>query len=630
MSTRLDRLEFGALAFVGFCLCLITAVITAEGSTSDAAWLEVLARSLSVGAPIAVGLYARQRPPFERFGMLLVLAGLGWFVTTLASSSLPVLYSTGRVAGWVMELGLAYLVLAFPAGRLRGRADRLLVGAGALMLVALYLPTVLIVEAYPVPAPWTSCDGGCPDNAFMVAASQPAAVDDVVRPLRELLTAALLAAVAVRLAHRGRVATPLARRVLAPVLIVAALRLATFAVAIAGRWERPDAQIVEVAMWVLALGPALVAGGFLIGFARWRLFIATAMQRLASRLQTHPGPHDLRRALAGAFGDPSLEVAYWVDGHWCDAAGRPIRPPPDGSNRRLTEVRDGGQPVAAIIHDAALAGDAAFVGGAATYAVMTLDNHRLTVEASALLSEVEESRARIQRSADDERRRIERDLHDGAQQRLVALRIRLALAAETLDGDPSAQLLRGLGSEVDQALDEVRALAQGIYPSPLADRGLVEALRSAALQAALPTSVLATHVRSQYPREIESAVYFCCLEALQNSAKHAHGAGAVVVELAEEDGRLRLDVRDDGAGFDPESASAGIGMTRMRDRLATVGGELAIASGPGGGTRVIGTVPLRPRAVERPRRGTAPHVGVGHPRPLDVVRGRLADDPVDQ
>ena len=142
---------------------------------------------------------------------------------------------------------------------------------------------------------------------------------------------------------------------------------------------------------------------------------------------------------------------------------------------------------------------------------------------------------------------------------------------------------------MDTAIDEVRSLARGIYPGVLADRGLVAALRSAALQTALPTTVLAAGVR-RYSRAIETAAYFCCLEALQNAGKHAHGATATVVELSD-NGSLRIEVRDDGAGFDIATVSPGAGLVNMRDRLAAVDGELATISSPGHGTRLIVTIP---------------------------------------
>jgi signal transduction histidine kinase len=205
---------------------------------------------------------------------------------------------------------------------------------------------------------------------------------------------------------------------------------------------------------------------------------------------------------------------------------------------------------------------------------------------------VSESRARIQATADEERRRIERDLHDGAQQRLVALRIQLELEAE--EAEPAdaerAATLRRLGADVEEAIDEMRSLARGIYPAALADRGLADALRAAALRSPLPATVLAVGV-GRYAREIETTAYFCCLEALQNASKHAHGASAAVIELSE-GGALRAEIRDDGAGFDVATTAQGSGLVNMRDRLSAVGGELVTVSKPGSGARVIITIPL--------------------------------------
>ena len=578
-------------------MCAIAAAITAANSSSEYAWLEALARASMVGAPMAIGLYALRRPPFERFGGLLIAAGAVWFLTVLSESGDPQLYSIGRVAGWCVEPLVVYLVLAYPSGRLNARVDRVLMWVVVAQVALLYLPTALLVEAYPTPAPWGTCDGACPGNALMVVGTEPAVVDEVVRPLRELSTIALFVAVTVRLVARIGGATPLMRRILVPVLAVAGLRAAAFGVAIAAR--RIDAQsvVVDAGSWLIALSLPLLACGFLIGVWRWRLFIAAAMQELAHRLRGHPGPEDLRVALADAFDDPGLEVSYWIgdaEGHWADAAGLPVVPPAPGSGRTLTEVRDGDRRVAAILHDTALRDDGAFIDTATAYAIMTLENHRLSAQAASLLREVRDSRLRIQSSADDERRRIESDLHDGAQQRLVALRIKLELAAERMD-DPegnAAVLLRGLGTEVDEALDEMRSLARGIYPAALADRGLVEALRAAALQSPLPATVLAAGV-GRYAREIETAAYFCCLEALQNAAKHAAGATAVVVELSD-DGSLRFEVRDDGVGFDERRTRPGMGLMSMQDRLGAVGGEVAVRSRPGHGTRVSARIPLLP------------------------------------
>jgi signal transduction histidine kinase len=218
---------------------------------------------------------------------------------------------------------------------------------------------------------------------------------------------------------------------------------------------------------------------------------------------------------------------------------------------------------------------------------------RLTTSLRASLRELEQSRARVVAAADRERRRIERDLHDGAQQRLVALRIKLELADELMENDSAHahQLMREAESEIEEALEEVRSLARGIYPSLLAHLGLAEALRSAALRSPVPTNISSDGV-TRYPPEVESAVYFSCLEALQNAAKHARGATAVSVSLSS-NGGLHFEVRDDGEGFDQAKAVFGQGLMNIRDRLAAIGGHLAVSSKDGRGTVVSGTVPSR-------------------------------------
>jgi signal transduction histidine kinase len=591
---RSDWLGTLAIVASGSAACAVAAALTASGPGSGDVALQATARALMVGAPIAVGLYARRHTTSARFGGLLIVAGFGWFMATLSESQDAWLYSLGRVSGWIVEVALVYVILAFPTGRLSARADRALLGAIALVVLVLYLPTAVLVESYPVPTQWADCSDGCPGNAFMLVDREPAVVDDVVRPLREILTVLIFVAVIASVAWRMRHASALTRRALGPVLAVSIFRLGAFAVALAGRRVAPDSPLVELGAWLLAVTVPLLALAFLVGVWTWRLYMAAAIPRLAARLRSHPGPEELREALADAFDDPSLDIAYWLEGgrgHWADAAGHEVAPPAATPGRAVTTVSDGERRVAAIYHDPALRDDPLFTETAATYALMALDNHRLSAQTAALVREVRESRARIQSSADDERRRIEHDLHDGAQQRLVALRIKLELAAERAgENGGDADLLRGLGTEVEDALDEVRSLARGIYPAALADRGLAEALRAAALRSALPTTVLAAGVR-RYPRDIESAAYFCCLEAMQNAAKHAQDAAAVVVDITD-NGALQFEVRDDGAGFDLETVHHGVGLTSMRDRVAAVGGEVKIESRPGHGTRVSATIPL--------------------------------------
>lgn len=203
-----------------------------------------------------------------------------------------------------------------------------------------------------------------------------------------------------------------------------------------------------------------------------------------------------------------------------------------------------------------------------------------------------ESRARLVTAADAERRRIERDLHDGAQQHLLGLAVNLKFAREVGPSDPerAAAILADLSAEVHAALDELRELARGIYPPLLAERGVAEALRGTMARVGVSGSVQANGL-GRYSPEVEATAYFCCVEALQNAAKHAPGA-RVAVRLWPANGALMFAVEDDGPGFDPCRTSEGVGITNMRDRVGALGGNLQLDARPGSGTRITGAVPL--------------------------------------
>jgi signal transduction histidine kinase len=206
------------------------------------------------------------------------------------------------------------------------------------------------------------------------------------------------------------------------------------------------------------------------------------------------------------------------------------------------------------------------------------------------------SRRRIVTAADESRRRIERNLHDGAQQHLVALAVKVGLARQLVESDPATvmTMLEELRGDVQATLAELRELAHGIYPPLLRDRGLAEALRTAANRAVLPTEVTAEGIE-RYPTETEAAVYFCCLEAMQNAGKHAGEGSSITVTIICDDRHLDFVVADDGAGFDPVVAQEGHGFVNMRDRLGAVGGTLTVESGAGKGTKIIGRIPLDSR-----------------------------------
>ncbi len=231
---------------------------------------------------------------------------------------------------------------------------------------------------------------------------------------------------------------------------------------------------------------------------------------------------------------------------------------------------------------------------------LTLHNVRLDSALQASLDEVrrqadalQASRGRIVASADQARRKIERNLHDGVQQHLVALAVKVRLARQLAEKDPvkSDQLLQELGGDLEDALQELRDLAHGIYPPLLADKGLPEALASAARRSTLPVQVRAEEI-ARYSQELEAAIYFCCLEALQNAGKYAGEEAQVTIRIWEEAGGLLFEVADDGAGFDVKKMGVGAGFTNMNDRLGAIGGTLRVESAPGRGTKILGTIPL--------------------------------------
>jgi signal transduction histidine kinase len=590
----------------GMVLCAVTALVTISGSPADPA-LAAAGRVFVVATPIGAGAYAVYRGESARFGTRLIVLGFLWFLSTLAGSSNAWVYSTGRVFGWIAELMLAYVILCFPSGRLPGRLDRAIVTGGVVLVATLYLPTALLARRYPVPDPFSSCVSGCPHNAFFAVSSQPAFLGGVVLPLRDLLLILLFGAVTLRLAWRWRRATRLMRLTLNPVIAVAIARLIAYIITVALRRVSPASALVEPMTWALALLVPVMALAFLVAAIRWRLFAAGALERLAAGLGTIGRPGELRAALAAAFDDPTLRLAYpdaTEPGEWVTGEGRRTSLPEPDSDQGVILVSNG-RPLAAIVHDAALRDEPQLKQAVAEYASMALENERLSSELKASLYEVRESRARIIAAADDERRRIERDLHDGAQQRLVALGIRLRIAEEAVGENPERdrERLHALGDELTKALEETRTLARGIYPQLLAERGLTEALQSAARQGPIDTVVVPSGI-GRYSVEVESAIYFFCLEALQNALKHAAGATAVTIALTDRDCLLTAEVRDNGVGFDPKRTEPGAGLTNMKDRLGAVGGTLNVITPPGGGALVRARLTLPSASTQTDRRRT--------------------------
>jgi signal transduction histidine kinase len=301
---------------------------------------------------------------------------------------------------------------------------------------------------------------------------------------------------------------------------------------------------------------------------------------------------DLRQALARALGDPSLELAYWypAESRYVDGEGRPVTLPTEEDARLSTLVERNGKPIAALIHDPALQHNSELVDSVCAAAGLTLENERLQAELRARLAELQASRARLVDATETERRRIERDLHDGTQQRLVSVAMSLGLAESKLPANAEvAPLVHEAREALTLALAELRELSQGIHPSLLTERGLPAALDDLCRRAALP-AMLDVSFDRRLPPQVETAAYFVVSEALTNAIKHSH-ATELWIRASLSDGRLAVEVIDDGIGGAAAGAGGGSGLRGMTDRVEALGGSLTLSSPPGRGTTVRVEIP---------------------------------------
>jgi signal transduction histidine kinase len=302
-------------------------------------------------------------------------------------------------------------------------------------------------------------------------------------------------------------------------------------------------------------------------------------------------PGSVRDALARTLGDPTLELALWLPDRdsYVDAEGRPFALPDRKSGRAVTILGPAEAPVAALVHDPVLLERRALLGAAAAAARLALENERLQAELRAQLGELRASRARIVTAGDEERRRLERDLHDGAQQRLLSLGLALHLAREQIgpDANGAAEILSEADDELRAALEELRELAHGIHPATLTEQGLAPALRTLAERSPVPVTIVDLP-DERLPAPAEAAAYFLVSEALANVAKYARASRARV-SVSRADGLVLVEVDDDGVGgADP---SRGSGLRGLSDRVQALDGKLEVTSPAGSGTHLHAEIP---------------------------------------
>ncbi|HET6819146.1 MAG TPA: histidine kinase [Candidatus Limnocylindria bacterium] len=533
---------------------------------------------------VAAALASYWRDPGGRMWKLLLasrmVAALGaiWVVNTSLTWTI-----------WQATTGLgtvvfAHLVLAFPSGRLTSRYDRwLVIGAYAVLGMA-RLAFLLVWDPRS-----TDCFPRCPVNPFVMWPSADLAW--LLGPGLSLLIPLLAVLVCVGLARRWLRASPVLRRMLLPVALVAPLELGVTAARYLVAMDRDAWQTVGVTLSTspLAFLHAAIPAGFLLGIVAARL-ARGGIADLAVELGRGVPLGGLRDTLARALRDPTLALAFPAPGGagWVDPQGLPVDvPSAPTASRSVARLERDGQPLATLLYDPAIeAEDPGRVEAVASVARMALENERLAAQVRAQLDEVRASRTRIVEAADAERRRIERDLHDGAQQRLVALAMRLDQARGQTAG--AGEIIDATTSELLQAIREVRDLAHGLHPTILTERGLAAAVEALAERASLPVRV--SIPQDRLPDEVEAAAYFLVAESLTNAAKHA-AASVASVDASLASGALWVTVADDGAGG--ADAARGSGLVGLVDRLAAVGGSVTVDSPPGGGTRVTAEIPLR-------------------------------------
>lgn len=534
---------------------------------------------------IGTGLFAWWRRPDNRFGALMTAVGFVWLLASLTASDVPGLFALGGVLGALPYAFLLHMLVAFPSGRLETRWERFLVGLAYFDTTVMQLLGVLFLNTGD---PDICFD--CPANPLLV--SDQETVAGIFFGLQGLIGIFGIGAIALLLWRRWRTASAATRTALGPVLLVGVLTGVLLIISLIGDLTGvPDNTAEDVVDFAGAISMAALPFAFLIGLLHSRLSRAGAVSELVARLGEANRRQGLRDALAEALADPSLSLAYWVpeQERYVDAEGLPVEMPAREGNTACTLVEHEGRPVAMICHDASLDTEPELITAVGAAASLALENERLNAELRARIEELRASRTRIVNAADDERRRLERDLHDGAQQRLVSLALNLRLAGAKLDSDPEAakQLLEESAAELGEATTELRELARGLHPAVLSDRGLRPALEALAGRAPVPVE-LSEPPAERLPPAVESASYFVVAEALTNVARYANASRAEV-SVSRRNGQVEVEVRDDGVGgADPDSGS---GLRGLADRVAALDGRLEIVSPPGEGTTIRAVIP---------------------------------------
>ena len=559
-----------------------------DGVLVQSGWFAVFS-FYNVLAFAGVGLLWLRLRPSSRVGTLLLLLAVITAVQGLQGSSSSFAFSIGVLADPIVVIAWVYLVLTFPAIRLDWAGMALFAVVLGTVVVG-FVPWFFFSTHIAGGTPLARCTPACPENAFVIVSKPTLATHfgDAESLGRTLFAVLCLVLLGVRLA----VASIPRRRVLLPIYAVAGMWVLAFgAYGVATDLIVTDPEVWDTIGWTLTATRVGLPIAFALSIIGARSFAGVSLARMLSQLGRVPTPRALQRVTAAALGDPGLQLAFRARGTsgWVGIDGRPTRPPAPGSGRAWREVgTDTGAARAAFAYDAFLEQDPELLDAAASAV-------RLSLHTRHLESELDDTKAyETADLSDDARRRIGRDLHDGAQQRLVVIGMDLAALRRDLPpeaGPEASDELQRLGDEVDRALDEIREIAHGAYPPLLTDLGLQAALAEAVRTYGRAT--LRIDGLGRHPPEVESAVYFATLEAIQNATKHAGADATIAASVWETPSDLWFEVRDDGRGFDPATVGRDGGLAGLSHRLARVDGSVQVLSAPGDGTVVAGCIPNR-------------------------------------
>ena len=533
---------------------------------------------------LVAGLVAWRRRPGNLLGPLMVAAAYALLARQLRYGHDPLAFTVFTLLGEVAYVLVGHAALAYPSGRVTDRLELLWLRV-AYPVAALFPLAILLFYDGSIRLQYF--DPSFRESLLLVWGNGD--LTAAIQKVYAVTAYGVLAGLFVVLILRKLVlATTRARRILAPLLIAAALGALRLVFDSVLAFSSPPPDFVYDLFWWQVAALTALPIALLWGMLRARL-ARVHIGELVVHLEKTP-VDGLRDEIALALEDPTLELGLWIPdrGIYVDSDGVELAVSEDGPERAVTWVEHEGKPLAVLVHDPTLREEPRLVEAVAAAARLALVNARLHAEVRAQLETVQESRARIVTAADEERRRIERDLHDGAQQRLVALALELRSAerqlAETDDAEV-ARLLSATANELQVAVEELRELAQGIHPGILTQGGLAHALEELAARAPLPVAVDATPER--FAPEIEATAYFVACEALTNAVKHAEATTASI-GARRENGLLVIEVADDGrGGAQPD----GSGLRGLTDRVEARGGRLVVESVSGSGTRVRGEIP---------------------------------------